>query len=200
MPVVVVAAVLLLTGCLEVLQTVETRGDTVNSTIRVTFSKRMIDGGAAMSGEQPDYSDLPEISGEDGMVNIDLPGVRVETTTINSSSDIGEAISVAYPASAVASAAEADRFFLPVVSSNRIEITLPPNEDAGEIDDMTAIFFGGSRYRLLVDREGRPVRQVLVNGQRDTATITQVGTVAYVEFPLDVWMSSTAPVRIVLEF
>lgn len=199
-PGVAAAAALIFTGCLDVLQTVEIRGDNVDSTIRVTFSKRMIDGGAAMSGEQPDYSDLPQISGEEGMVNIDLPGVRVETRSINSSSDIGEAISVSYRASAVGSVAESERYFLPVVNRDRIEIVLSPNEDAGEVDDMTAIFFGAARYRLLVDRDGRPVRQALIDGQPDAATVTTVGTVSYVEFPLDIWMSSTAPVRISLVF
>lgn len=196
----VVGLSLLLTGCLDVLQTVERRGDTVETSIRITFSKSLIEGGAAMSGEEPDYSDLPEFTGEDGIVDITIPGVRVETTSINSETDIGAQVVASYPARIVSTAPEEERYFLPVYAGNTLDIVLPPNEDAAEMDQMTSMFFGGSRYRLLVDEAGRAVRSVLVNGADNIATVTRVGGVSYIEIPLDIWMLSSEPMRVKVQF
>jgi len=196
----VVAGSLVLTGCLDVLQTIETDGGSVETTIRFTFSKSLIEGAASMSGEEPDYSDLPDFTGDDGFVDLDLPGVRAESRDINTENDIGTEVSFRYPQAAALSIDRDDSFFLPIVKRDRIEITLPPNDDAGEMDEMTAMFFGSARYRILVDRDGRAAREVLVDGSPGRAELRQVGDVSYVEIPLSIWFQATEPLLIEITY
>lgn len=187
---------LILTSCLDVLQTIETTGNSIETTIRFTFSKSLIEGAAAMSGEEPDYSDLPDFSGDDGFVNIDVPGVRVESREINTESDIGTEVSFTYPQELVRSLRGEDAYFLPVVDRDRVQIMLPPNDDAGEMDEMTAMFFGSARYRILINRDGRAARDVLVDGRPGRAVLRQAGAVSYVEIPLSLWFQATKPLLI----
>lgn len=187
---------LLLTGCLDVLQTIETEGGSVETAIRFTFSKSLIEGAASMSGEEPDYSDLPDFTGDDGFVDLEIPGVRAEAREINTESDIGTEVSFRYPQAAALSIRGEDSFFLPVIRRDRIEITLPPNDDAAEMDEMTAMFFGSARYRILVDRDGLVAREVLVGGKPGRVELRQVGDVSYVEIPLSIWFQATEPLLI----
>jgi hypothetical protein len=83
--------------------------------------------------------------------------------------------------------------FFPLVDEKRIEIVLPPNDDSGEMDEMTAIFFGGSKYRMLIQKNAdrQEILQVLVGGEPDLATVIEMEDVFLVEIPLTLWLGSS---------
>jgi hypothetical protein len=197
-----VLSMLLLTSCLDVVQTIETNGNQVLTQLRISFSKALIEGGASMSGEEPDYSDLPDFTGDEGMVATTIPGGDVQVEEVNNESDYGVMVTASYTSRNLSSLSAEDRAFFPLVDGNRIEILLPPNEDSEEMDEMTAMFFGGSKYRILIQKntQRRQISEILVGGEPGLASVMEMDGVFLVEIPLFLWLSSTEVLPIEIFF
>lgn len=191
-------AVLLLSSCLDVVQTIDLGGQRLDTSIRLTIAKGTFEAAAAVGGEEPDFSDIPDFAGEDAPVEFAVPGITVNTRSINSATDIGVEWSASYPPRALDDAPLEGRFFLPGRSADGIELFLPPGEEQPE-DQLTVAFLGGAKYRILLTG-GRPVRDVSVDGDTELDTITRLGNVTYIELPLTIWLSATEPVRIEILF
>ncbi len=179
-------------SCLDVVQTIETQGNTTTTQLKITFSKALIEGGAAMSGEEPDYSDLPDFTGEDGLVQTVIPGGKVEVVQVNNDSDIGVLVNASYTAGNLTSLSAEDRAFFPLVEAKRIEILLPPNDDAGEMDEMAAMFFGSSKYRMLIQKSaGRhSISRILIDGEPADLPVLEMEDVLLIELPLLTWLAA----------
>ncbi len=189
---------LVLSSCLDVVQTIELGGQSMDTTIRLTISKGTFEAVAAAGGEEPDFSDVPDFAGEDSPVDFDVPGITVTTRAINSPTEIGVEWSASYPPRALDGAEIDGRYFLPGRSADGIELYLPPSEEPPE-DQLTAAFLGGAKYRLLLTG-GRPISEVSVDGNTELDTTTLIGNVTYIELPLTVWLTATEPVRIQILF
>lgn len=199
--VILAMAILMFSSCIDILETIETSGNQVDMMLRISFSKSLIEGAASMSGEEPDYSDLPDFTGEDGMINDSVPGVDLKASKLDNDVDYGVTVNAHYNSNAVAGLDEKDRTFLPYVDGKRIEILLPPSSEEGEMDEMTAMFFGSAKFRILIKQstQRREVDQVLVGGEPGTVSVTSIGDVVMVEVPLTTWLMSTdyLPVEII---
>lgn len=198
----ILIVVVLVSSCLNVVQTVEGDEAATRTRIRMTFSKALIEGAASMSGEQADYEDLPDFTGDEGLVNINIQGVTVETAGIDSEYDYGVEISAEYDSRDLAQADPMDRVFFPRIQGKTLTILLPPNEDSQEMDEMTMMFFGSAKYQLLISREaGREnVEEVLVGGEAGVANIIPMEDVLIVEMPLMLWMTSTEMLPVEIRF
>ncbi|AHC16388.1 hypothetical protein [Salinispira pacifica] len=200
--IIVVLTVFLLSSCLNVVQTVEGDETATRTRIRMTFSKALVEGAASMTGEQPDYGDLPDFTGEEGLVNTDIPGARVKTSPIDSEYDYGVEIDAEYDSRDLAEADPMNRVFFPVIRDKSMTILLPPNEESQEMDEMTMMFFGSAKYQLFISREaGREaVDEVLVGGEKGVAAIIPMDDVLIVEMPLMLWMTSTEMLPVEITF
>lgn len=194
---IIVLAVSLFTGCIDVIQVVSIKNGTIHTSVRYSLQKAIFELGASFSGEEIDYDEMLEI-GDDTFAQIG--GVSGEVKKYETPYDIGAEITFIGDQRTLTSMLEDEVEFIPIKKNNAYYIEIPLLGESGEdVDENELGFLGSSKYRLVVSLSDdlRNISKAditlhLSNGFNSLLTtesgisISTIGSIMMIEIPMSV--------------
>jgi hypothetical protein len=199
-----VIALVMLGGCVDVVQYISGSGSTIDVYLRLTLQKSAFEMANSFSDEPQDLNEMfdEEFDLDRETVLGELPpGVEASFETVNDEFEYGFVLSYSAARDVLANAAGADDgAFVPQVGIRGMTIPLAQaNEDGdddaapGQGDEFAGAFLGGSKYRVFISRRlvSRVSSATLVSGANETpVTVIELPDVWMVQFPVSLWLMS----------
>ncbi len=197
----VVAALVVLSGCVDVIQYVSGAGSDIDVYLRLTLQKSAFDLGNAFSDEPQDMEEMfeSEFELDEDTVTEELPpGISAEFAQVNDEFEYGFELSYTADREALLALDESgDGFFVPRIRNFGLSIPLGPTDggnESGEGDEFAAAFLGGAKYRLFISKMlvSRVSQAYLVTpGDRVEVAVLELPDVWMVQFPVSLWLTSS---------
>lgn len=195
---VLVVAVLSLTSCIDIIQSVTISKGTVYSDLSITLQKSALEMASSMSGEEADYSDFFD---DDLLEDFTNEHVDATLEEINNETEVGYFISMNFKKNLVVDPKDCDElYFVPIIDKKTISILFNYNEkdkdkeengEEAQMEQMTNAVLGGCKYRLLLRADEFEVKQVeLIGIKAGTVEVKKYGRIYIVEMPLSVWLTA----------
>ncbi len=187
--VILAAATLLLTGCLEVVQHIGSGpGDSVDNYVRVTLQRGIFSFAEAFGGEAMTDEDFAEEFGmSEQEVLEDLPaGVSARFEPVITEFDFGFSLRTTTDRSFRSD----EGAFVPMIRDGSLYIHLPPGDE--EEADEAAFFLASAKYRIILDKEVMPhvsSAEIVGTGGTTQVDVTEFQNVWLLEFPVLLWFS-----------
>jgi len=178
----------------------------VETMVRLSLSKAMMDSISAMSGESEDTDEIFDT--EKGPFNPKTnPGL---TDLVVEELDNGVDIGLYFKGtlSTIPPGTRPDEApFIPFEKDNTLTIGLPSLSDEEEnppsdSDEMGAMFFASTKYQLLLDKKLYPdihSAKVVTKGTDHPASVTELGGNWLIEFPFIIWMQAPKGCLLIIE-
>jgi hypothetical protein len=204
---IVLMAVFMLTGCIDVLHYIGRNGDgEPMAVVKLTLEKAIFQWAASMGG-----SDMPTTNEEfeqefdlsEEEVTEELPdGLEVVYSTVNSSTDFGFQLELTRRAGA--DDGEALPWLPQVAEDGSLRISLPEQDAEGATESEGEAFLASAKYRLIAAKSlcpENPRFAVLGSGEELDARldVLELPEVYLVEFPLMLWLSSSEKLEVVAQ-
>lgn len=204
----VISAVALLTGCIDIFQYVGRDGNgNLELSVSVTIQKAIFEMASSFDGSAPpDYEEEFEMSEEE--ITGEYPEwLSVTYTPINTELEYGFHLDMAVPETVLAQAlkakpGEAGPFLPRPDGDNTVFIFDGFGGEGGEADEMAAAFFASAKYRMLIDQNyladitGASFER---NGEQAPVDVRRYGDVWYLEFPMLYIFTGAGPGRLIIE-
>lgn len=199
------AALLVLTGCVDVVQYISGTGSTIDVYLRLTLNKGAFEMANSMSDEPEDLEQMFEEDfdlEEQEVLGQLPPGVDASFETVNDEFEYGFVLSYSADRGTLADLGGEAGAFVPQVGARGMTIPLAEGGEGGQAeggqgDQFAAAFLGGSKYRVFVSRRlvSRISSAHLVTDQGSTeVSVIELPDVWMVQFPVALWlMSPSAP-------
>ena len=189
-------SVVLLSGCLDIVQYVSGSASEIEVYFRLTLQKSVFEMANALGGEQQDLDEIFEgfDLNEDDIFAELPPGVVANYEPVNTDFELGFELRYSAPRSALDMLPDGEAAFVPRVSPWGISIPLGEGTGSGESDEFADAFLGSAKYRLMISKRlvsRISEARVLIGPESVSIRVTDLPDVWLLEFPLSLWLSST---------
>ena len=196
------AAVLVLGGCVDIVQYVSGTSREISVFTRITLQKSIFEMGAAFGGEEQDIDEMleSEFSLDEAAVLKGMPpDMTAAFSPVNTEYEYGFELRYSADRARFAEIPDDEGMFVPRIDPRGMWIPLSDGAaEGGEIDPTGAAFLGSSKYRLMISK--RLVSRIssayleTAEGVHDI-TVSDLPDIWLLEFPVSLWFSSrSAPV------
>jgi hypothetical protein len=192
---VLLAVVVLLSGCIDVVQYISGSALDIDVYFRLTMQKSIFEM-ASSFGEQPQDLDAMfeefDLNEEDVVAELP-PGVEASFESINNDSEFGFELRYSAPRAALDSLEDGEAEFVPRVSPWGIVIPLGEGNGSADSDELADAFLGSAKYRLMISKRlvSRVSEARILAGPVSTPiTVTELPDVWLLEFPMNLWYAS----------
>ena len=192
---VLLVAVVLLSGCIDLVQYISGSASEVDVYFRLTMQKSIFEMASAF-GEEPQDLDamFEEFDLNEEDVVAELPqGVVANFESINSDSEFGFELRYSASRAALDSLQDGEAAFVPRVSPWGILIPLAEGNGSAESDEFADAFLGSAKYRLMISKRlvSRVSEARVLSGPVSIPiSVTELPDVWLLEFPMNLWYSS----------
>lgn len=192
----VLVTVILLSGCLDIVQYISGSASDIDVYFRVTLQKSVF-ALASTFGDAPQdldqmFEDEFNLNEEDVVAELP-PGVLADFQSINTDFEFGFELRYSVPRAVLDSLPDAEAAFVPRVSPQGIWIPLGEGNEAGESDEFASAFLGGTKYRLMISKRlvsRISEARVLAGPKSVPVGVTDLPDVWLIEFPISLWYGS----------
>lgn len=205
---ILIIAVIFLSGCIDTLHYVGKDGKKVNVSFRVTLQKMIFELFGEMSGEEVDDDYFRENFGiEKDDFKSELPeGIDVKLEEINTELDYGFEAKLTVTEDVIKKLLKEniDIPFVPIRKGKGLRILIPcPDYDSAEAeeDEAVAAFLASAKYRLVISKSFIPkIENIFIKSKNETLTPTLMDfhEVYMVEFPMVLWFLSDDYVEVII--
>jgi hypothetical protein len=197
----VVLAVMVLGGCLDVVQYVSGSDGNVDVYLRLTLQKSVFELANSMGDDPQDLDQMFEDEfqlNEDEVVGELPPGVKADFKRVNSDYEFGFELRYSAPREVLAEVPDSDSAFVPRIDRRSMTIPLGDagNEGGGGGDEFANAFLGSSKYRLLVSKRfvsRISVARLYTGDDSIELPVTDLPDVWMIEFPTSEWINAEEP-------
>ena len=192
----ILGRVILLSGCLDIIQYVSGSGSEIEVYFRLTLQKSVFELGSAFGDAPQDLAKMFESEfnlNEEEVMSELPPGVEAEFEPISTDYEVGFELRYSAPRALLDSLPDTEAVFVPRVSAWGMIIPLGEGNGAGDSDEFADAFLGSSKYRLMISKRlVSRVSQARVLAGPDSfpVSVTDLPDVWLLEFPMSLWFGS----------
>lgn len=193
---------LLLTGCVDVVQYISGSGSTIDVYLRLTLQKSAFEMANSMSGEPQDLDEMFDEEFEldrETVIEELPPGIDATYDTVSDEFEYGFELRYSASREALERASQSEEgAFVPRIDRRGMTIPLAEGGGASEdsdpqSDQFASAFLGGAKYRVFISRRlvSRVSAARLVSGDTSTdITVIELPDVWMIQFPVSLWLMS----------